>query len=232
MAKLVLTLNGKVINQFFIDKPVTTIGRGGDNDIVIDDPLLSRAQARIVRLGDDDIVEDLQSSNGTSVNGKPLSRQILQHRDVIALGSHQLCYMSSRAASDVDFDRTMIIRAPVPLEVAGSEAGAPGDAAIVGIPAARSAKPKFAAGSVTVLASPEKRLTHETVPLARVVTTFGTPGVALVVLTRRPNGVFLSHVEGARRPRVNRQTVGQAPLALHDGDLIEAAGYRLKFSSD
>ena len=65
MAKLILTLNGSVINQYFIDKACVSIGRGADNDIVINDPVLSREHARVVSVGKDQIVEDLQSSNGT-----------------------------------------------------------------------------------------------------------------------------------------------------------------------
>ena len=55
MAKLILTLNSKVLNQYFVDKPCLTIGRGPDNDIVINDPLLSREHARIVTVGKDQI---------------------------------------------------------------------------------------------------------------------------------------------------------------------------------
>jgi pSer/pThr/pTyr-binding forkhead associated (FHA) protein len=223
MAKLVLTLEGKVINHYFIDKPCLTIGRGAGNDIVINDPLLSREHARIVSIGEDEIVEDLQSSNGTRINGSPLVRQILQHRDIIELGNHQLRYMSSRIASDVDFERTMMIQT-LPRQ---AEAG--GDAPIFDVPVARSAKTRFQEGSVTVLAGSRPYTTDQIVRLDRVVTTFGVPGEQLVVLTRRPQGVFLTHVEGSRFPRVNRQSVGETPHLLRDGDLIEAAGYQLKF---
>ena len=110
MAKLILSLNGTVINQFFIDKPSLTIGREQGNDIVIDDAVLSRQHARVLTVEKDQIVEDLQSSNGTLLNGRPLTRQILQHGDVIQLGSHHLRYMSTRVAGDADLERTMIIK--------------------------------------------------------------------------------------------------------------------------
>src|SRR5262245_5668798 len=107
MSKLVLTQKGKVINQFFIDKPAITIGRDEGNEIVIDDPLINRVHISIVKMGKDAIAEDLQSKNGSRVNGKPLARQILQHRDIIELGDHQLRYMSAEIASEPEFDRTM-----------------------------------------------------------------------------------------------------------------------------
>lgn len=223
MAKLVVTLKGKVIDQHFIDKPEITVGREAGNDILIDDPEASRMHARIVSVGDDEIVEDLASSNGTRVNGRPVVRQILQHRDVIEIGSHQLRYMSSRIASDTDFERTLLI------QTLPRQAGSVGFGPIAGIPAARSATTRFAEGSVVVVAGSDKHAGGDTVRLDRVVTTFGVPGEQLVVLTRRPQGIFLTHVEGRRFPRVNGKPIGDAPQALKDGDLIEAAGCRLKF---
>jgi hypothetical protein len=67
------------------------------------------------------------------------------------------------------------------------------------------------------------------IPLVNVVTTFGEPGEKLLVLTRRPHGVFVSHVEGSRHPRVNGRAIGETPCELKAGDVIEGAGYKLKF---
>ena len=227
MAKLVLTLNGKVINQYFIDKPSITLGRNADNDIVINDPLISGAHARIAKMGKDDVVEDLQSSNGSQVNGKALARHILQHSDVITLGSHQLRYMSARIASEVDFDRTMLIQTLArPADIGGDAA------AVINVSPTASAKTRLSQGSVAVIGVARGLSLHEAgqmIRLEQVVTTFGVPGEQLVVLTRRPSGVFLTHVEGAKSPRVNQKSVGNAPYALKNDDLIDAAGYQLKF---
>jgi len=225
MAKLVLSHNGKVIDQYFLKKTSITIGRDKSNDIAIDDPLLSREHARIVSVGDDEIIEDLQSSNGTQINGRPLTRQILQHLDVIALGSHQLRYQSSRTASDADLERTIMIKA-LPRT---TQSDADADAAILAIPVAHAARAKWPRGSVIVLKSPVSHSSGETIRLDEVVTTFGIPSEQLIVLTRRPQGVFVTHVEGKQFPSINGQTIGTTPYALRDGDLIEAAGYQLKF---
>jgi pSer/pThr/pTyr-binding forkhead associated (FHA) protein len=225
MAKLVLTLGGKVINQYFIDKPNITIGRDAGNDLVIEDQHLSRVHLSIVKLGNDAIIEDLQSSNGSRINGKPLARQILQHLDIIELGRHQIRYMSSGIAAEADFDRTMLIRtSPRPVEEGAG-------AAVIDVPLAQAAKtPRLAEGSVDVMAAPLPHTAGQKIQLDRVVTTFGVPGDALIVLTRRPQGVFLAHVEGAKLPRVNQQSIGDASYPLKAGDLIEAAGYQLKFN--
>lgn len=225
MAKLVLSLNGTVLQQRFIDKACISIGRDAGNDIVIDDPLLSREHAQIVTIGEDQILEDRQSNNGTLVNGSPIDRQILQHRDVIELGSHHLCYLSARVAGDADLERTMLIAA-LPGKAASANAdGAP----VVAVPTARASKIRFPEGSIKVLAGAGQHAVGESIRLDRVVVTFGTPGEQLVVITRRPQGYFLTRVEGTQHPRVNRHAIGSTPHALHDGDQIDAAGYRLEF---
>lgn len=222
MAKLVVTLEGKIVNHYFIEKPTITIGRDADNDIAIDDPLVSGVHVRIVRAGQDDIVEGLHTRSGSRVNGKPLVRQILQHRDVIEIGKHQLRYMSSRVAFDADLDRTMLVQTLSPLGESAS--GAPRLGAALSSPP----KPTLKAGRVEVLAGPAA-LVGQFVQLERVVTTFGVPGDQLIVLTRRPHNVFLTHVEGPKFPRVNGKPIGSVAHALKEGDLIEGAGCKLRF---
>ena len=65
--------------------------------------------------------------------------------------------------------------------------------------------------------------------LAKPLTTLGKPGVQVAVLTRRPQGYFITHVEGAQRPAVNGQAIGSAPHALKDHDLVEIAGIKMEF---
>ena len=65
--------------------------------------------------------------------------------------------------------------------------------------------------------------------LTKPLTTLGKPGVQVAVLTRRPQGYFITHVEGANRPTVNGQAIGAAPHALKDHDVIELAGVKMEF---
>ena len=65
--------------------------------------------------------------------------------------------------------------------------------------------------------------------LTKPLTTLGKPGVQVAVLTRRPQGYFITHVEGAQRPTVNGQPIGAAPHALKDHDVIELAGIKMEF---
>jgi len=65
--------------------------------------------------------------------------------------------------------------------------------------------------------------------LTKPLTTLGKPGVQVAVLTRRPQGYFITHVEGDKRPSVNGQEIGAAPHSLKDHDVIELAGVKMEF---
>lgn len=224
MAKLVLTQNGTVLDQHFIEKESITIGRASDNDLVIPDASLSRQHVRVISIGEDHIAEDLESKNGTLINGSPLRRQILQNRDVLKLGTYLLTYVNTRMAADIDLERTMLIQA-VPRDKGGVKSP------VITVPAMRPPKARLPEGCVTIQGCPGAQHTvGERIPLERVVTTFGTPGDQLVLLTRRPQGFFVSHVEGATLPRINGQPLAGTAHLLRDGDQVDAAGYRLAFA--
>lgn len=220
MAKLVLSSGGSVLNNYFIEKPRLTIGRGGQNDVAIDDPLVAAQHAAIITIGEDQIVESLDGAYGTFVNGKRVERHILQHRDVIEFGAFSLCYLNSKAAQESEFDRTMII-APLPRRAS--------DAAPAAAPAARAVSVRFPVGRLRRLAGAQS---PPRIELDRVVALVGTPGEQLAVITRRPQGYFLTHVEGRRRVRLNGTPLGDSPHALGSGDVIEAAGEQFEFELD
>ena len=66
---------GTAGREFLLDRPVLTIGRRTDQDIVIDDPSVSRTHARIHLTAGEAAVEDLGSTNGTALNGRPVGRE-------------------------------------------------------------------------------------------------------------------------------------------------------------
>lgn len=222
MAKLVLTKDGKVLDQHFLDKESITVGSGPDNDIVVPAP----EHLRIISIGEDHIAENLRSDRGTLINGQALARQILQNRDVITVGSYQLAYVNTRMAADIDLERTMLIQV-IPREEGAAE-GAP----LVAVPAMHPPKVRLAEGYVTIEACETGgNEVGERVFLERVVTTFGIPGERLVLFTRRPQGYFLYHVEGSKQPHVNGQPLVANAAPLRSGDRIVAAGYQFTFST-
>ena len=128
-------------------------------------------------------------------------------------------------AEESELDRTMLIRAlpKIPDQASQALAATAGDAQVN---TARATKVHLPSGRVKALAGARSGAQIE---LDRVVATFGTPGEQLAVITRRPQGYFLTHVEGARYPQVNGATLDGEPHPLHTGDVIEVADEKLEF---
>jgi len=222
MAKLVLSANGTVVHQRFIESGRVAIGREADNELTIDDPAVAPRHAVIVAVGNDHILEDLQSGAGTLVNGTRISRHILQHGDVARFGAFHLRYLNPKATAEADLERTMLIRGVDKLlEPARRSEGPPEP----GRAPSRRASVRFPTAHVAIL---QGSCSGETLPLDRVIATFGTPGRQVAVITRRPHGVFLTHVEGRRRARLNGRPVGLEPRSLRHGDVIEVGDTKLE----
>jgi len=224
MAKLVLSSGGSVVFQCFVDKERLGVGRDPTNQIVINDPSVSRAHAAIVPVGNDHILEDLKSANGTFVNGTRMRRRILQHGDVVELGAFNLRYLNPKTTTEADLDRTMLIDG---IAEAQARRSAGGEA--LPLSRTRATRIKFPSGRVHMVSGPRAGMTIE---LDRVVATFGKPGHRSAVLIRRPQGYFLAHVEGRRPPRVNGQPAGKEVRRINNGDVIEVADEKLQFAVD
>lgn len=230
MAKLILSIDGVVIREHALDKDRTTLGRKTGNDVQIDNLAVSGEHAVIFTLLNDSFIEDLNSTNGTLVNGKPVRRHLLQNGDVIALGKHRLKYVNDGPAPDIvrDYERTMVVRGP--------QAGAAEAAAVPSAPSA-AASPRVAdrpsdtlestppLAEIQVLNGPAAGRTLE---LAKKLTTVGKAGGDVAVITRRPGGYFLAPVEG-QTPLVNGRRLDTQAYSLNDHDIIELAGVKLEF---
>ena len=228
MAKLVLSKDGSVLHQCFLDKDRVGIGRAPHNHVVVDDPTVSDEHAEIIPVGNDHIVQDLRTAGGTFVNGERVDRHILQHGDVIELGGFYLRYQNPRVSGPIDLERTMLIAG---LHGAGGGAGASAGrpSAETRVPSSRLGRVRFPIGRIEILAGARA---GSIVELDRVVATLGKRGDRLAVLTRRPQGYFITHVEGRRYPRVNGHSVGKDVHMLQNGDIIEVADEKVKFSAE
>lgn len=252
MAKLILTLDGVPQGEFELEKELLTIGRRPNNDIHIDNLAVSGSHAVVRTIGGDSFLEDLDSTNGTVVNGKPIKKHILQHGDLIELGKYQLKYVSvesinSAAVSggeSADFEKTMIIRPSAIKPVAApntipsaqpSQMSAKLQQTTTVQDVMRDAPPAAAApaaqtvtplGHIQVLSGPNS---GRELALNKALTTLGKPGVQVAVITRRPQGYFITHVEGTSHPVVNGQSAGAQAHELKDHDVIEIAGVKMEF---
>src|SRR5450755_4707545 len=116
MSKLVLHIEDGSTIDIPLDQERVTIGRRADNDVCLPNLAVSGEHALIVTILNDSFLEDLGSTNGTLVNGNPIKKHILQTNDVIEIGKYKLKFVSEAptgAASVADFEKTMVLRAPV-----------------------------------------------------------------------------------------------------------------------
>lgn len=241
MAKLILSLNGAVQREFTLTKERTTIGRKPDNDIQIDNLAVSGKHALIITILDDSFLEDLGSTNGTYVNGKLIKKHALRDGDVIAIGKHELKYVNEHAtAHDEEFEKTMIIR-PGSASAAAASVQA---AAAAGVapqrppslsesvaPAVSPAASGMPLGKLRVLNGP---IAGRELELTKALITLGKPGVQVAVISRRPQGYFLTHIEsdggGKNYPIVNGNPIGPQAYGLSNGDIIELASIKMEFT--
>lgn len=348
MSKIILSMDGRVLKEYPLDKERLTIGRKPENDIHIDNLAVSGRHAAVVTILNDSFLEDLGSTNGTLVNGSPVQKHFLQNNDLIEIGKYKMKYIVEKAMhaeEESDMDKTMVIRkpakpaAPAPgvvdksadgtLNVAPAAAAASAkpavpvapvapvaaplakpvvevDRANVGMPAMSTPKPLVppvtpasaapaqpappaavqstppvtpaaekpviptvavkpaalaptpaapamaakpaspaaavaaapaaataaAAGAVTALAAIQILSgpnAGKEMDLAKTLTTLGKPGVQVAVITRRPHGYFITHVEGADFPTVGGEKLDAQPRQLKDHDIIELAGVKMEF---
>jgi hypothetical protein len=264
MAKLILSVDGTVLKEITLSKERTTLGRKPHNDIPVDNLAVSGEHAAIITILNDSFIEDLNSTNGTLVNGKPIKKHFLQNNDVIEIGKHKLKYFNDApmAASAGDFEKTMIIRKPVaatasptaPPPIAQAPAPTPVPAASAPVtnlsdtqtnlrPLASpaSAPPVSAPAPAPQTQDPNSpsrdsaiqvlsgAAAGRTLDLVKNLTTIGKPGVQVAVITRRPTGFFITHVEGAVFPTINGVALGGQAKQLGDHDLIEIAGIKMEF---
>ncbi len=232
MGKLVVSLDGVVIKEVQITKDKTTLGRRPYNDIVIDNLAVSGEHAVMQMVGADVFIEDLNSTNGTYINGKAIKKQLLTHNDTVEIGKYKIKYLVDESN---DFERTMIVRpgssAPAPgvhTPMQPSHAPAPAHAAAaadshfapLGTPA------PVQPASIKVL---NGAAAGREVVITKVVTTVGKPGVQVASITKRPNGYAFAHVEGASRPSINGVPLVGDSVPLRNGDVIELAGTQMQF---
>lgn len=224
MGKLVITDNNGATTQFDLKAERVTIGRAAGNDIVLNDKATSGRHAAIVTILDDSFLEDLDSTNGTQVNGQPVTKHPLAHGDVVTIGRNTLRYFTTEA-SDADMDRTMILRpgaiVPPVRPAPPPRPSAPPSANLTG-----AGKPVL--GKLRLASGPNQGREME---LNKPLTTLGKPGVQVAAITRRAEGYYIVQVDstGGRKLRINGTEVEPQPRRLADGDRIELAGTQMEF---
>ena len=215
MPKMIVSIDGVVIKEVQLTKDRTSLGRRPYNDIVIENLAVSGEHAVLQMSGNDVYLEDLNSTNGTYVNGKAVKKQLLQNSDTVEIGKYKIKYVNEVA--NAGFEQTMVIKA--------------GSAGMVSPQASPVAPPVMTQGSTASAAIKvmSGAAAGREVALVKVVTTIGKPGVAVAAITKRLHGFVVAHVEGADRPSLNGTPIGAEPVTLKNGDVLELAGTQMQF---
>ncbi len=238
MARLVLSLDGQVMAEYNMNKERYTIGRLPDNDIRIDNAAVSGHHSLIINILNDSFLEDLNSTNGTYVNGKLIKKHALQHGDVITCGHHQLRFVDNQAGESEpdEFEKTMVIQPsaaieervratkaePAPPAKAGGRTNGEAAAQAAGAVAPPKAKLQVLSGAFA----------GRELELVKALTTLGRPGVQVAAITRRSDGFYLVHVDSGTPddfPHVNGSPIGPQARRLSDNDVITLAGVKMGF---
>jgi len=233
MARLVLSLDSQVMAEYNMTKERYTIGRLPDNDVRIDNPAVSGHHSLIINILNDSFLEDLNSTNGTYVNGKLIKKHALQHGDVVTVGHHQLRFVEDDEQQD-EFEKTMVIQPSArPVERLRSAAEA-ADQASAGISATAKAR-ALAEGALVKNAKLQVlsgAFAGRELELSKALTTLGRPGVQVAAITRRADGYFIVHVDSGKEgdyPLVNGSAIGAQATRLADNDVIQLAGVKMGF---
>lgn len=241
MAKILLFLENTLLAEYPLDKMTTHIGRRPNNDIHIDNLAVSGEHAAIVKMGQDYYIEDVGSTNGTTVNGDEIQKHLLQHGDVVELGKHQMKFIveevlshlgTEQKAEDAGFEKTVALRPQSQKTVAIEQAPAYiEEASVAELPQA-----EVVSEVPAVKVTPQAKLqvlngtsVGRELPLNKTMTTLGKAGMQVAVVTKRTNGFYVTHVEGKVFPVVNNQSIGPQAHLLNNHDVIEIAGVKMEF---
>jgi pSer/pThr/pTyr-binding forkhead associated (FHA) protein len=236
MARLILSLDGQVLAEYNMTKERYTVGRLPDNDVRIDNAAVSGHHGLIINILNDSFLEDLNSTNGTYVNGKLIKKHALTHGDVITIGHHHLRFVDSQVESSEqdEFERTLVIQPGQVNEArlkAATDSVAPAPAAAAPAPAATAAE-KSAPARPAKLQVLSGQFAGRELELAKTLTTLGRPGVQVAAISRRADGYYVVHVESSKPgdfPLVNGQPIGPQARRLHDNDVVTLAGVKMGF---
>ena len=225
MDKLILNFKESTLKEYPMDKDVFTIGRKPDNDIQIDNPVVSGKHARVFKEGRKVIVEDLSSTNGTFVNKKKISKTELKHKDIVFIGKHTIVFLSddpvaqleASAAEEDDLDATMVLQTKAHAKMTGaSKAGLGGLTVIEG----SADKTEY---ELTARLSTIGKAETSTIKIKGLL----APKTAALI-NRGNNGYVIAPPGSGAKITINGQPLaGRRPLK--DGDILELYGLKLQF---
>ena len=204
MARLIVTHQGTVIKEIELSKEKITVGRKPSNDIVLDDPTVSGVHAAFLHM-QHTYIEDMKSTNGVKLNGKPVNKRQLNHGDLVLIGQHEFKFIDDAVQ---DFESTVVIAPPVQ---------------------ANSEKKKQVKATVVVTQGAQE---GQSIALNKPYTKLGSAS-QVAVIARRGESYYLMPMTGGAQgdsPKLNGKQIGAESMLLNNNDMIEVASTQLKFS--
>ena len=215
MAKLTIKFNDVVIDQIVLKQGDMNIGRRPGNDIVLDNMAVSGAHASIFTIGEDSFVQDLNSTNGTLVNNKRITKHHLADGDVVTIGNHSLTYINEKAVKATpDLAKTVILSAPKQEDLAAAAKSA----------AKASDVPKQA--SIFILSGTNN---GKRIDIVQPITNLGRGGKRAGAISRNGHRYILSPGDEGEKLLLNGVKIGKNGEDLKNGDIIEIGDARMQF---
>lgn len=218
MPTIILAKDGIALQEFTLLKERTSIGRRAYNDIVIDAAGISAEHAVIISHPVGCYFEDLGSTNGSQINGRVVTKHLLEDSDVIALATHTIQYCATASMDD-----SIMVLAD---NINGMEDL--GDIQQITEPSYRDSIEAIMSTTAVIKILNGASAGKEVV-LNKVLTTIGRPGRHVAVFAIGPQGYSLTHVEGDDYPVVNGASIGMLTQSLNNGDQIHLSGTDIVF---
>ncbi len=228
MPTLTLKFKDNIIQEYHLNKgSVLIIGRAKDADIHIDNLAVSGRHAKIDSVGDNFLLTDLKSKNGTLVNDAVIATYYLQQNDTIAIGKHTLVFSLGAGEAvpehaDIDEDKTMVINADMRQNMMDRAAGA-------------ETGGQQAHGVISLLegGTGETKISKKVIKIGKgsfcdIVAKGFFIGKVAATISSRPKGCYLSYVGGFAKPKVNGNSVRGA-VQLKEFDIIQVGSVKMQF---
>lgn len=235
---IVVSRDEHQIGSFPVDKEAILIGRKSDNDICLNSLSISGHHSKIISIIDSFFLEDLNSTNGTFVNSRPIKKHVLQNGDLIQIGNHQLEFIAPEEHPDTVaeklteediLEQTIVLSADELEQSIHHTTQPPQEKSTPDHETSEFPMPSVAPaqGKLQIVNGKHAGTVLE---LSKSLTTFGSPGTSVAGITKRSNGHFLIRVQGQTESiRLNGEPAPQKAQRLEEHDIVEVAGIKLEF---
>lgn len=209
MSKLTLSFKGKVLKVYPVLKGRMTLGSDPACTICIDSLAIQPEHAHIETVNNESIIRDLNTDEGTFIGQTKIEGlHPLKDGDVIRVGKHTITYSFSE-----DINTT-------------SENDAISESIVEEAPPIQMAAPTKTQGWLQIMNGSNL---GKTMSLNKAMTNLGKPGISTAVITKRPDGYFISHLEGNHPLLIKNQELGDKSHLLTDGDTIQIGNIKMQF---